>query len=208
MELPGNEKYKAASNSRNENPWLNNLGLSEHDLIDLRNVQTTYHVQLNDHPDVGYHFRMWLLWDYDRIWGVFDMGYTKGLFLVDPGPKPSAIHKSPFSWRGVEKSATDTVLCNELITKGEIVIEPGNLEIEGTFEFMAGNGEPGGEQCAFRGKPHFGPSVVPYSLEGVVDEWNDYGFLEEEERVRQYLSLEELAADLRRRDERRAASGF
>ncbi|KAI9367515.1 hypothetical protein BJX61DRAFT_547409 [Aspergillus egyptiacus] len=209
---PGKEIYLPATKSRLNNAWLNSLEVfppeDGSDLQDMRSIQTTYHVQLTDFPQHGHNYRIWLLWDYDRIWGVFDLGHTKGIFLVDPGPRPSSHdadpQRLPFIWRGIRKSEPDTLLCNTLITKGEICIHPSGREFEGHFEFMAGNEDAGGERCAFHAKAHFGPGVVPYSLEKVVDEWNGYSALGAEERIRQYLSPSELAADLRKRDEERA----
>lgn len=142
-------RVEQSTKSRKENPWLNGLGLNEDDLFTVRTLQNTYVVQLDDYPDVGYKFSIKMLWDYDRLWGIFDFGHTKGVFLVDPGVNPSMCEDDseddaygggqelPFTWREVYK---DILLCNELITKGKIRINPWNTRLEGFFECMQGNG--------------------------------------------------------------------
>ncbi|THC96695.1 hypothetical protein EYZ11_003850 [Aspergillus tanneri] len=207
--VPMNDSSRAlidrSIKSREENAWLKSLDLCDDELSDMRNIQNTYKVQLDDFPDVGYGFRIWLLWDYDRIWGIFDLGYTKGLFLIDPGPRMSECDDDgqvlPFVWRGIRKAAPDYLLCNEDIMKGEIRINPRESTLEGFFQFMAGNGNASSAgRCAFHGKRHFGPAVVPYCLEDVVEEWNGYSPLAREESVRQKLSPSDLVADLHRGD--------
>ncbi|KAL4784470.1 hypothetical protein BJX76DRAFT_367666 [Aspergillus varians] len=209
MAFQNREIYEAASRSREENPWLQNFKFY---LDQYRNVQTTYHIQLSNHPDKGYAYRIWLLWDYDRIWGVFDLGLTKGIFLIDPGPKlPSSDHDLPqtlpFTWRGVRKSEPDFSLINEECTKGEICLDVLEGSFEGHFDFITGNGDAGHGRCAFRAMKHRGPSVVPYSLDDVVDDWNEYSPLGDEEDIRQDMSEDELEDDLRRRNAERSEPG-
>ncbi|PYI00173.1 hypothetical protein BO71DRAFT_424583 [Aspergillus ellipticus CBS 707.79] len=210
-------RIEPSRKTRNENPWLNGLGFDEEDLQALRNIQNTYLVQLDDHPDLGYAFRIWMLWDYDRLWGIFDLGHTKGIFLVDPGVNLSlpdhddGCQELPFTWRGIEKARPNILLCNELITKGTIRINVWNARLEGYFEFLDGNGSPGmisdNAKCAFHAKSHFGPSVVPYTLQDTVEEWNEYlPLMGMEDSVRQFLCPSELAADLRKRDEENETS--
>ncbi|PYI02586.1 hypothetical protein BO78DRAFT_274513, partial [Aspergillus sclerotiicarbonarius CBS 121057] len=211
-EDPRRALHSPAIKSRDENTWLNSHDTSKEEFLDFRSIQNTYKVQLNEFPNSGYSFRIWLLWDYDRIWGKFDFGYTKGMFLVDPGPKMPKYddddgYKSqtlPFCWRGVRKTEPDYLLCNELIMKGKICINQWEHTLEGVFEYMTGNSNAGEGSCAFHAKAHFGPSVVPYCLEDIVEEWNVYSSLPvPEDRVRQYLCAWDLQVDLRRRDKKK-----
>jgi hypothetical protein len=202
-------RMQQSRKSRKDNRWLNGLELDEYCFEDLFGVQNTYVVQLDEHPDMGHAFRI-LLWDYDRLWGRFDFGHTKGILLIDPGVDPALYDEDdgqelPFTWRGVPKAEPNIFLCNELNTKGKIRITPWERRIEGFFEFIMGNGQAGerfrGDKCAFHAKPHFGPSVVPYTLSDTVELWNYYlPYPVKEAKVRQFLSPSDLEADLRRRD--------
>ncbi|KAL3479171.1 hypothetical protein BJX99DRAFT_255702 [Aspergillus californicus] len=83
----------------------------------------TWQVQLIGFPDTGYVFRIHLLWDYDRLWGVFNLGYTRGVLRVDPGPDISSSsdkpQRLPFLWRGVRaKSPNIAPISNESLAKG------------------------------------------------------------------------------------------
>ncbi|PYI14760.1 hypothetical protein BO99DRAFT_449220, partial [Aspergillus violaceofuscus CBS 115571] len=49
------------------NAWLRRVAANEEELFLLQMIQNTYEVQLDDHPEMGYRFYMWLLWDYDRL---------------------------------------------------------------------------------------------------------------------------------------------
>lgn len=155
-----------------------------------------------------------LTWDTPSVFGCYgttiDFGHTKGILLIDPGIDPALYdeddgQKLPFTWRGVPKAEPNIFLCNELNTKRKIRITPWERRIEGFFEFIMGNGQAGerfrGDKCAFHAKPHFGPSVVPYTLSDTVELWNYYlPHPVREARVRQFLSPSDLEADLRRRD--------
>ncbi|KAL4925969.1 uncharacterized protein BDV17DRAFT_293951 [Aspergillus undulatus] len=163
-------------------------------LDQYRTLQTTYHVQLTAYPDSGYSWRMYLLWDYDRLWGVSDFGYTKGVFLIDPGPQlptsdEAAPQTLPFTWRGMRKAEPEISLCNSIYTKGEITIDILSGSLKGWFGLLRGNGDVGDPKgrCEFRANMHFGPAVVPHSLNEIVDDWNDYFPLVPEENIRQDL---------------------
>ncbi|KAL4873623.1 hypothetical protein BDV12DRAFT_159329 [Aspergillus spectabilis] len=200
--------HESAMQSQEENSWLKDW---KYNLDQLKTVQCTWKVELTSFPETGYAFRIYLLWDYDRLWGVFNLGHTKGVMLVDPGPRLSSssdgLQQLSFIWRGVLTNDLDTyVFCDESISKGEIWIHPCHKTLSGYFDFIAGNGMAGGERCHFRGKPRFGPPVVPYSLEDVVDEWNEYGASYPVEGIRQDLPFDDLNADLRKRDKKHPAS--
>jgi hypothetical protein len=200
-----------------KNHWLKGLGLGKNDLEKLQQVQNDYNVGLDDWPLHGHQFHICLLWDYDRLWGVFDLGYTTGVFLVDPGPNPSLCERYhgqelPFTWRGIQKEKPDIPLCNEKLNKGKIIFNPWDNAFQGHFEFMQGNGSPGGslgegERCVFHAKSPFDPGVVRYyhNLKEAVEMWNKYGPLEEKEGIRQFLSASNRAANLRKRDENSGA---
>jgi hypothetical protein len=55
---------------------------------------------------------------------------------------------------------------------------------------MLGVGLPGG-RCDFQGRKIFGPHVVPFSIQEVVEEWNDHiAFYECDEVPRQSIAPE------------------
>lgn len=169
QEVAIDPKMRQSWKSRNENPWLNGLGLEEADLNELRGIQNTYVVQLDQYPIFGYAWYIWLLWDHDRLWGRFNFGNTEGIFLVDPGVKPSLCDEVGgqellFTWRGVQNLKPNIFYSNELITKGKIRIYPRIQKIEGFFEYMDGDGCPGekpGDKCAFHAE---GYSSHPWFL--------------------------------------------
>lgn len=205
-------RVEKSTKSLLENPWLNRLDLDEDDLQMLQMVQNSYVVQLDGWPDHGYGLRIWLLWDYDRLWGHFNLGHTQGIFLVDPGVDPSLCDEDgsqelPFVWRGVHKNEPNMVYNNESVTKGKIRINWHNTTLEGYFGFIHGNGSAGGDlngdqKCAFHAKKHVGPHIVPYTLEDTVEQWNDWiSFSVLHVKVRQFLSPVDRATDLRKRDE-------
>jgi hypothetical protein len=140
-----------------------------------------------------------VIWDYDRIWGAFDLGIYKGILMVDHGPQrepsqlfddedyDSADESGParpelpsfdFTWRGKCTEMPDAVLNNPLITKGKITF--GSCEIYGHFEGMSAKEA----RCKFEGKVLFGPRRVGRSLQGFIDEWNEYEVFGEDETVR------------------------
>jgi hypothetical protein len=52
----------------------------------MRQIQATYNVKQYHWLNQGYGFRIQLIWDHDRLWGTFDLGFFKGVLLIDPGP--------------------------------------------------------------------------------------------------------------------------
>ena len=117
-------KMRQSWKSRNENLWRNGLGLEEADLNEVRGIQNTYVVQLDQYPIFGYSWSIWLLWDHDRLWGRFNFGNTEGIFLVDPGVDPSLCDEDggqelPFTWRGVQKTYAKYFLLQRAHHKGK-----------------------------------------------------------------------------------------
>ncbi|KAL3489523.1 hypothetical protein BJX62DRAFT_208909 [Aspergillus germanicus] len=199
--------YQLATRTRSQNSWLKDY---EYDLSQLKSIQCTWQVQLAQFPNLGFTFRIYLLWDYDRLWGVFNLGHTEGAMLIDPGFRLSSSDDDPqqlsFTWRGVCVNESETRIYDPSIAKGEIWMNPCHQKLAGYFDHIAGNGMAGGDRCEFRGKPIFGPPVVPYSLDDVLDEWDQYGPPGEVEDIRQDLPMDDLDADLRKRDRKHPRS--
>ncbi|KAF9885296.1 hypothetical protein FE257_013013 [Aspergillus nanangensis] len=191
-----------AHKSLQENAWLNGLHIPEDEMEHMRNVQNTYIAQLDSYPDMKYKPRIHLIWDYDRIWGMFDFGSSRGVFLIDPGLKRIDYDDDdgqllPFTWRGVNKASPENPYGYEAEAKGEICINALEKTLQGFFGFMAGNGSAGSDaKCAFHAKRHFGPQIVPNSLENIVKEWNDFCPDFRKETVRQNQPDSALADDL------------
>ncbi|KAL2829323.1 hypothetical protein BJY01DRAFT_227993 [Aspergillus pseudoustus] len=201
--------HLAAVESRSHNSWLKDY---EYSLNRLKTVQCTWQVQLTGFPDIGYAFRIYLLWDYDRLWGLFKLGHSHGAMLVDPGPRLSSSNDDPqnlaFTWRGGSANDAETHVCDPSIAKGEIWLNPCDQGMGGYFDYIAKNGMIGGagDRCYFRAKPIYGPAVVPYDLNEVIDEWEDYDSSNATEDIRQGLPLDDLDAELDWRDRRNPAS--
>ncbi|ETS76201.1 hypothetical protein PFICI_11588 [Pestalotiopsis fici W106-1] len=196
---PAMDKYRPAWDTLKANSFVNNPSLSDRDRIYLRSIQGTYKVKLEHLADRGHGFQMMLVWDYDRIWGVFDFGSYKGVLMVDHGPDreppefsrdvdsdeedeagPDPIYFD-FTWRGTSSHMPDTIINNSLITKGKIAF--GTSEISGYFEGPIADGRPEG-RCNFHGQPPFGPRRVPRNLESFIDDWNELNIFEEDESFR------------------------
>ncbi|PWY65678.1 hypothetical protein BO94DRAFT_614186 [Aspergillus sclerotioniger CBS 115572] len=191
-----------AAKTLNENTWLRSINGTEDAVHQFRNIQNTYHVQLGELPNAQYGNDIWLLWDYDRIWGKFDFGYTTGLFLVDSGPRLSddGIYL-PFCWRGARESSPNDLIWNKNFTKGRICIDPKMGTLKGSFQYMKGNGDAGAGTCEFHAKARAGPAVVPFRLENVVDEWNAASeYMGALEGVRQDMSVLDLEGYLCRKE--------
>jgi hypothetical protein len=188
---PAMDIYRAAQTSLAENRFVNNPSLSEYDRIYLRGIQGTWKVKQDHLASRGHSYRMMFVWDYDRIWGSFDLGYYKGVLMVDHGSRcepldPSSDDNSDdpeptyfdFTWRGTCTGMPDTLINNPLITKGKI--EFGHTEISGYFEGMMGLPD---SRCNFEGENMFGPRRVPRSLQSLIDEWNELNDFGEEESI-------------------------
>jgi hypothetical protein len=53
----------------------------------MREIQGVYIVtKTNELPDQSVNKEIHLMWDHDRLWGLFCFRAFKGVFLVDPGP--------------------------------------------------------------------------------------------------------------------------
>ncbi|CEL09375.1 hypothetical protein ASPCAL12511 [Aspergillus calidoustus] len=199
--------HQLAARTRSQNSWLKDY---EYDLSQLKSVQRTWQIQLTSFPDIGFAFRIYLLWDYDRLWGVFNLGHTEGAMLIDPGFRLSSADDDPqqlsFTWRGVRVNDPGTSIHDPSIAKGKIWMNPCHQKLVGYFDHIAGNGMAGGDRCHFRGKPVFGPPVVPYSLDDVLTDWDEYGPPGEVADIRQDLPMDELEAELRRRDRKHPRS--
>lgn len=197
---PAMDRYRSVRDTLKANGFVNNPNLSEYDQIYLHSIQGTYKVKQEHWADLGYSFQIMLVWDQDRIWGVFDFGSYKGVLMVDHGPEREPPEWSrnrdddeagddeaappvyyDFTWKGTCSQMPDTIINNPLITKGKI--EFGVSRIRGFFEGMFGAGLPG-ECCSFDGTPLFGPRRVPRSLQSFIDGWNDLEYFGEDETVR------------------------
>lgn len=198
---PAMDKYRPAWDTLKANSFVNDPNLSEFDRIYLRGIQGTWKVKQEIRADHGYSSQIMLIWDHDRIWGAFNFGAFKGILMVDHGPqhepfkfpqeqydakvedndRKSIYHD--FVWRGRCTYMPDTIINNPLITKGKI--EFGSTWICGYFEGMDGNGlQIPNIRRDFDGNALFGPRRVPRNLQSFIDDWNDLGILEEDEKVR------------------------
>ncbi|KAH8807421.1 hypothetical protein F5884DRAFT_789224 [Xylogone sp. PMI_703] len=203
--------YEAATKSRAENEHLNSMVFHNNELYRarMRQIQATYRVKQNHLPDKGYASRIRLIWDHDRLWGTLEMGYFKGVFLVDPGPgqdhfkaEDDYCHEHPDDDQSESEDSTFEALESasesreySLEWRGinsqmpDIIhystetvgkIRFGDGEIWGRFEAMRGIGVP----CEFHGKRPFGPCIVSVSIQDVIDEWNEYDIFCDEELPR------------------------
>jgi len=174
-------KYRPALDSLAANTFVNDPSRSELDRIYLRGIQATWKIKLNDAPNNRHSFQMMLVWDYDRIWGSFDLGDFKGLLMVDHGPQSDPWEEQgsdeeeddepvyfDFTWRGYRKAEPDILHINPLLTKGRIEFR--TTTISGFFEAMGG---PQANPVAFEGQLERGPRRVARSLESFIDEWNE-----------------------------------
>jgi hypothetical protein len=85
--LPDYSMYEAARKSVLANEHINNIVFHDDFYRQLmRQIQSTYEVKQHHWPNQGYGFRIRLIWDHDRLWGTFELGFFKGVFLIDPGP--------------------------------------------------------------------------------------------------------------------------
>ena len=79
--------YEASRNSLRNNKHISSMIFyDEYYQVRMRQIQATYKVRQAHWSSQGYSYRILLIWDHDRLWGTFDLGFFKGVFLVDPGP--------------------------------------------------------------------------------------------------------------------------
>ncbi|PYI33510.1 hypothetical protein BP00DRAFT_493743 [Aspergillus indologenus CBS 114.80] len=194
-----------------ENAWLNALPIPATDLQALRGLQGLYEVRIDRCPWLGASLRLWLMWDYDRLWGRFTFTPLEGVFLIDPAftteqcdPATGFSPSLPVEWMGwAECDAWDVDETGTI--PSEMRINPRTKTLEGEFGFMWGSGWPGPGTLSFRAtrlpeveNPDRGDVI---DLEDIVCEWGRRGPYYELERVRQQLSPEELEASLHERDD-------
>ncbi|RHZ57448.1 hypothetical protein CDV55_104460 [Aspergillus turcosus] len=150
------------------NDYLQNLSISEADVIAMQLFQGTYRLEISELPHQ--ECRMTLIWDYDRLWGCFDIGVWKGLMLVDPGPRDNTRTSYSFAWRGVCENEPEVAYDNEGITIGEIILG-GKGPVSGCFRGMAVADFPD-DKCDFKAVREVGPPMVPWPVETFVADWN------------------------------------
>jgi hypothetical protein len=91
---PDYSMYEAAQKSVMSNEHIHSMVFHDPEYFHsrMRQIQATYKVKQQHWPDSGYGFRIRLIWDHDRLWGTFDLGFFKGVFLIDPGPGQAHFH--------------------------------------------------------------------------------------------------------------------
>ncbi|PLB53979.1 hypothetical protein P170DRAFT_469455 [Aspergillus steynii IBT 23096] len=193
--------------NRDENDYLNSVDLPRNLLDCVRRVQNIYDVQLDDYPDQGYTYQVKLLWDFNRIWGIFDLGNCKGLFVTVSGVDVLDFEFAEtqivqFVWQSTRNSISDEPLFDETRTKGRICINPRESQIQGIFWLVATDGNADSQaSCTFHGKGRPDPVVVPHCLEDIVEEWNRLPRRFKKETILQYSTAVAQAAYLPRDEE-------
>ncbi|KAF4170333.1 hypothetical protein CNMCM8060_006363 [Aspergillus lentulus] len=130
--------------------------------------QGTYRLEISELPHQ--ECRMTLIWDYDRLWGCFDIGVWKGLMLIDPGPRDNTMTTYSFAWRGVCENEPEVAYDNEGVTIGEITIG-GKGPMSGCFRGMAVADFPD-DKCDFKAVREVGPPMVLWPVETFVADWD------------------------------------
>ena len=154
---PGMEKYLAAWTSLNENTFVNDPTLSVVDRGYLHGIQGTWRVKKPDWSIQSHELQIMLVWDYDHIWGSFDLVDYKGILMVDHGPRhePPEQRSSPaycnFTWRGKCTRNHSALINTPLVTKGKI--ELGSSWMRGYFDGMT---DEDSDHRHFEGKPLMG----------------------------------------------------
>ncbi|KAF7161367.1 hypothetical protein CNMCM5623_006981 [Aspergillus felis] len=173
------------------NDHLCNLSISEADVIAMQLFQGTYRLEISELPHQ--ECRMTLIWDYDRLWGCFDIGVWKGLMLIDPGPRDNSRTSYSFAWRGVCENEPEVAYDNEGITIGEITLG-GKGPVSGCFKGMAVADFPD-DKCDFKAERELGPPMVPWPVETFVADWNYLQHDRTKEPESQRLVLLELSPE-------------
>ncbi|KAH1292554.1 hypothetical protein KXW98_002539 [Aspergillus fumigatus] len=163
-----NRRIPPAPVSFKHNDYLCNLSISEADVIAMQLFQGTYRLDIRELPHQ--ECRMTLIWDYDHLWGCFDIGVWKGLMLIDPGPRDNTKTMYSFAWRGVCENEPEVAYDNEGITVGEITLG-GKGPVSGCFKGMAVANFPN-DKCDFKAVREVGPPMVPWPVETFVADWN------------------------------------
>ncbi|KAF7165147.1 hypothetical protein CNMCM6106_001387 [Aspergillus hiratsukae] len=163
-----NRRIPSAPIPFKHNHYLQNLSISETDVIAMQLFQGTYRLEIGELPNQ--ECRMTLIWDYDRLWGCFDIGVWKGLMLIDPGPRNNTRTSYSFAWRGICENEPEVAYDNEGITIGEITLG-GKGPVSGWFRGMAVADFPD-DKCDFKAVREVGPPMVPWPVETFVADWN------------------------------------
>lgn len=195
---------EAARARLHNNKHINNLKFRsdpEYFRVLLRSIQTTYKVRVQHNQNLGYRYRIRLIWDHDRIWGAFEIESFRGVLLIDPGPgqdhfpqgeydyhDKTQIDKKPpppagardysLEWRGTSR-AMPNVLFYSTLTIGKIRFSED--EIWGHFDLIRDMHD----RCYFHGQRLPGPRLVPLSISDVIEEWNELGPFCDEEAPRE-----------------------
>lgn len=210
---PHHASYESAIDSVLNNKHINNMVFHDEDYyrVRMRQIQGTYKVQQTHWPNQGYGFRIRLIWDHDRLWGTFELGFFNGVFLIDPGPGQDHFqasddyhHQHPDGETqpegNDEQELDDPSEYREyaLVWRGTSVKMPDTLffstmtvgkirfgfnEIWGHFDAMVGVGLPN-YRCEFHGERRPGPVVGSLSIQDVIDDWNHHGMFCEDESPR------------------------
>jgi hypothetical protein len=211
---PAMDKYRPARDTLMANGFVNNPDLSEYDRIYLRGIQGTWKVKQKHWAGQGYSFQIMLIWDQDRIWGSFDLGYYKGVLMVDHGPQrepPEFSVEQGDDEQGDDEQEDDEReddereedeadpiyfdftwrgTCSQLpdTVINNPLITKGKIEFGSTSISGYFEGMSGiglpNERCDFDGRTLFGPRRVPRDLQSFIDDWNDLNFFGEDETVR------------------------
>jgi hypothetical protein len=163
-----NRRIPSAPITFKHNDYLHNLSISEADVIAMQLFQGTYRLEIGELPHQ--ECQMTLLWDYDRLWGCFDIGVWKGLMLIDPGPRDNTRKSYSFAWRGVCENEPEVAYDNEGITIGDITLG-GKGPVSGCFRGMAVADFPD-DKCDFTAVREVGAPMVPWPVETFVADWN------------------------------------
>jgi hypothetical protein len=164
---------------------------------DMREIEGTYKVRVDNWIREGYKFRIRLIWDYNRLWGTFELhAAIRGILVIDPGPDQShfqAVDEYDHRHRDHHKSKDGQVRPDTTVREYQFfwregnmmppipfpfahgVIRFGNREIWGCFLEMGVAGLPAG-YCYFHGRKPCGPADVPpiWNIQDFVNEWNSY----------------------------------
>lgn len=166
---PFRAKCPTSIDTLQENEYLKSLSPSDTDRLALERLQSVYRVRVSHWSQMGYGYRIMLIWDHDRLWGSFELGFFQGIMVIDPGPSKNMPMLYAFKWRGTS-TKTPNVIFNSSWTTGEILLgDPSRLS--GHFNGMLAVGLPYA-RCHFTAKCVVGPAMVPRSLESFVGEWN------------------------------------
>lgn len=154
----------------------------------LTSMQTTYRVCLDSWktgPGEGYIHSLTLIPDYGRFWGRFQIGDFSGIMLIDPVPVSeyegwSDDRRPPpsysFLWRGTSTQMPRVIL-NSKFTTGEIQFCEDT--VTGHFDSMTGIDNP----SQFSGEDRRAADHTGESVQGFIDEWNQYAFFPQHDEV-------------------------